>query len=357
MGRAERLSAVNKNPRGPALFLLLCLALCLAAGCQKTPRKYTREIYGAFDTAVQLSAYAEDQEQFDKLAELAEEELLRLSHLYDIYTPYQGVRGLYWLNSQAGQGPVQLEPEVLDLLEFSRECFRLTEGRVNPAMGAVLSVWHDLRLEAGQNPDRARLPQDQELKAAAEHCRMEDLEIDRRAGTAELRDPEMQLDVGAIAKGYAVQRVVEKLEAAGYRDFVLSAGGNVQAQGSPPDRESWSVGVQSPEAPGELAAVLEVSDQAVVTSGGYERFYVVDGRRYHHIVDPASLYPAERMLSATVICAEGGLADCLSTALFLMEPQQALDFIQTVPGARALLVTLDGEILDSAGLLGPDRLE
>ena len=147
--------------------LSLCLIGCLAAGCQKTLQKYTQEVYGAFDTVIQITAYAENQAQFDELAQLAEDELLRLSQLYDIYTPYQGVQGLYQLNQQAGQGPVKLEPEALDLLEFGQDCFRLTEGRVNVAMGAVLSIWHDLRLEAGHNPDQARLPRQEELEAAA----------------------------------------------------------------------------------------------------------------------------------------------------------------------------------------------
>ncbi len=308
MGRAGRIKPARRAV-GLLVCLSLCLIGCLAAGCQKTLQKYTQEVYGAFDTVIQITAYAENQAQFDELAQLAEDELLRLSQLYDIYTPYQGVQGLYQLNQQAGQGPVKLEPEALDLLEFGQDCFRLTEGIV-----------------------------------------------DRQAGTAELRDPKMRLDVGAVAKGYAVQQVTETLEEAGYRDFILSAGGNVQAQGTPPDRDNWTVGVQSPEEPGKLVAAIEVSDMAVVTSGGYERFYTVEGRQYHHIVDPSTLYPAERMLSATVICPEGGLADCLSTALFLTEPQEALEFVRTIPNARAVLTTLDGEILDSAGLLGPDRV-
>lgn len=336
-------------------LVLAVFCLCLP-GCQRQ-RKYTREIYGAFDTVIQLTAYASGQQEFDRMAQLAEEELLRLSRIYDIYTPYQGVRGLYWLNSQAGQGPVPVEPEALDLLEFGQRCYWLTEGKVNITMGSVLAIWHDLREEAGQNPDQARLPSRQALEQAAQHCRMEDLILDRQAGTAELRDPAMRLDVGAIAKGYAVQLVTALLEQSGYHDFVIAAGGNVQAQGMPPDREAWSVGIADPENPGQLAAAVEVSGLAVVTSGGYERFYTVGGRRYHHIVDPATLEPAEKMLSATVICPDGGLADCLSTALFLMEPEQAIAFIRTIPDARAILVTLEGETLDSQGLIAPDRVD
>lgn len=327
--------------------VLLCLALCLGmlSGCGGEKR-YSGEFYGAFDTVVIVTAYCVSQEEFDGLFSQAEEELLRLSRLYDIYVPYEGVTGLYQLNQKAGQGPVKVEPEVMDLLLFARECYDRTGGVVNVAMGSVLSIWHDLREQAAEEPEKAQLPSREELSQAAEHCRIEDLVLDEEAGTAELRDSQMSLDVGAVAKGFAVQRVTESLMESGYENFVISAGGNVQAQGAPPEKEGWSVGIEDPQQAGELIDTVTITSQAVVTSGGYERFYTVDGKRYHHIIDPETLYPAQRMLSATVICDDGALADCLSTALFLMEPEEALEFARS-QGARAILVTLDGQVLDT----------
>ena len=330
----------------------LCLALCLcllAGGCAVGgPQRYTEEFYGAFDTVITLTAYLEDEQDFEQLAQLAQQRLTAYSQMYDIYVPYAGVKGLYQVNEQAGQGPVEVEPQVIELLQFAQECYELTEGRVNVAMGSVLRIWHDLREAAGQDPDNARLPQEAQLREAAEHTKIEDMVLDAENNTVELRDPAMRLDVGSVAKGYAVQRVTEELKQAGYTDFVLSAGGNVEAAGTPPDRPTWSVGIEDPRQTGALAATVEVTDEAVVTSGGYQRFYTVDGRQYHHIVDPDTLYPAEKMLSATVIYPDSGLADCMSTALFLMEPEQALAFAGQWEGMRVILVTLDGEVLDSA---------
>ena len=213
-------------------------------------------------------------------------------------------------------------------------------------MGSVLSIWHEAREQAAEEPEKAQLPSQEALSQAAEHCRIEDLVLDEEAGTAELRDSQMSLDVGAVAKGFAVQRVTESLMESGYENFVISAGGNVQAQGAPPEKEGWSVGIEDPQQAGELIDTVTITSQAVVTSGGYERFYTVDGERYHHIIDPETLYPAQRMLSATVICDDGALADCLSTALFLMEPEEALEFARS-QGARVILVTLDGQVLDT----------
>lgn len=330
------------------LSLLLCFCL-FTSGCSLWgPKKYTAEFYGAFDTVVKITAYADSQADFDRLAQSAQDQLLHLSQLYDIYVPYAGVQGLYQVNEQAGQGPVPVEQEVIDLLEYCRQCYEWTDGRVNVAMGSVLRIWHDLRELAQAEPGQAALPEQTQLTEAAMHCDINDVVVDTAQNTVELRDPAMRLDVGAVAKGYAVQRVTEQLRLDGYGDFVLSAGGNVVAAGSPQGRDAWSVGIEDPREPGALAATVEVSDQAVVTSGGYERFYTVGGKTYHHIVDPATLYPAERMLSATVITPDSALADCLSTALFLMEPQEALSFARQMEDVRAILVTLDGQVLDSA---------
>ena len=329
-------------------WALLLLTMLLAVGCgSRGPQKYTGEFYGTFDTRVQVTAYSESQQEFEAFFQQVEQRMNHYSQLYDIYTPYQGVQGIYQLNAQAGAGPVAVAPEVVDLLLFAQQCYEQTQGRVNVALGRVLALWHDLRTQANQDPKQASLPTRQALEDAAQHCNMGDMLIDAAAGTVELKDPLMRLDVGSIAKGYGVQRVTQELLDLGYRDFVISAGGNVEARGTPMERAGWSVGIADPQSPQELLTTVEVADKAVVTSGGYERFYTVDGQRYHHIVDPATLEPAQHMLAATVICPDSALADCYSTAFFLMEPQQALALAKQMPELRLILVTLDGQVLDS----------
>ena len=156
----------------------------------------------------------------------------------------------------------------------------------------------------------------------------------------------MRLDVGAVAKGYAAQLVADELTAQGYTSFVISAGGNVVTRGSAQDGHSWQVGIQSPDDAAQLLATVESRNSAVVTSGGYQRYVEIDGVRYHHIIDPATLMPANYVKSATVLHADSGIADALSTACFLMHPEEAMVLVKDC-GGRVIVETLDGTILDS----------
>jgi len=329
-------------------LLLLCAMLPLSGCAQSSKQKYSAEIYGAFDTVTTVTAYCSSEKEFNAFRDKTEKLLLYYSRLYDIYMDYQDVEGIYAVNEAAGDHPVKVEPEVMSLLRFGIESYELTQGRVNIAMGSVLSIWHDLREQAQTDPASAKLPEESQLRSAAQHCDLMKLQLDDDAGTAYLEDPEMRLDVGAIAKGYAAQQVYEKLVKAGYQNFVLSAGGNVIAAGTPEGRDSWSVGIESPLENGDLIDTVSCKNQAVVTSGGYERFYTVDGKQYHHIVDPDTLYPAEYVKSATVIYSDSSLADAFSTAMFLMTPEKSLALAKKYPGMRIILMDANGKIIDSA---------
>ncbi len=322
-----------------ALLVALALSISLLSGCTGAKSRYTAYDY-SFDTDVTLIAYCGSQASFDQLRETIFGTMKRLHKAFDIYHEYEGMSNLYTLNQHPGE-PVVLEPEALELLAYGKEVYALTEGRVNVAMGAVLRLWHDAR-ETGVLPDPAA------LKESKEHCSMDDLIVDVDGGTACLADPLASVDVGAIAKGWAAQRAAEAAEAAGFTDFVLSAGGNVVARGQAEDR-AWKVGVRDPQASSETAILttVEVNDMALVTSGGYERNLTVDGKTYCHIIDPVTAYPADNMLSATVICSDSALGDALSTAVFLMTPEEAVRFVKDrFPDVRLILVDLNGTMIE-----------
>lgn len=321
-----------------ALLLAALMLLCSAASCGGARTRFTAYDY-SFDTDVTLIAYCGSEKAFEDLRQTVFGEMRRLHRIFDIYHTYEGVDNLCAVNALAGQ-EAPAEPEVLELLTFGKEVYDLTGGRVNIAMGAVLSLWHEAR-ETGV------LPEESALRAAGEHCDIENLRLDPKKQTVTLLDPAMSLDVGAVAKGWAAQRAADAAEQAGYTDFVLSAGGNVIVRGQA-DGRPWRVGVRDPQSEDgtALAAQLETSDTALVTSGGYERNLTVDGKTYCHIIDPATLYPADKLLSATVILPDSGLADGYSTALFLMEPREALDFARA-RGFRALIIDKSGAVLDS----------
>ena len=218
------------------------------------------------------------------------------------------------VNDSAGKEPVTVEPEVLALLKDCRSYYEGTQGRVNVAMGSVLCLWHEAR-EAGLNdPDNARLPDMEALQEAAKHTSFDTVVLDENAGTVFLTDSDQRLDVGAVAKGWTAQRVGELLP----EGYMLNLGGNVCTRGTKPDGGKWNIAVQSPNVGEDNLCVVSLAGQSLVTSGDYQRNYTVDGKSYHHIIDPDKLMPSEYWRSVSILCNDSGLADCLSTALFLL---------------------------------------
>ena len=236
-----------------------------------------------------------------------------------------------------------MDERILSLLQFAQTAWTETGSRVNAAMGSVLALWHDAREQALEDPDRAALPDRSALEEAALHTDLSALELDLEAGTAFLTDPDMALDVGALAKGYAVEQVA----AAAPDHFLISVGGNVCATGPKPDGTPWTVAVENPDG-GDFLKLLYAEDRSVVTSGDYQRYFELDGVRYHHIIDPDTLEPAAYWRSVTVVADSSAAADCLSTALFTLsqaEGQRLLDQW----GAEALWIGRDGAQVMSPG--------
>ena len=331
-------------------FLALSLLLCLLAGCAAPGETAGPTIYEAtyltlFDTVTTIKGTAESKEAFGQTAQAIHDEMLRYHQLFDIYNDYEGVNNLKTVNDQAGIAPVQVDGAIIDLLTDCRAYYELTGGRVNVAMGSVLRLWHEARSEGLEDIANARLPDMEALKAAAEHTDISCLIIDEEASTVYLSDPEMRLDVGAVAKGWAAQRVAENAPAG----LLLSVGGNICATGPKTEDAPWVIGVRDPAgAADDYLHTLYVSSGSAVTSGDYQRAYMVDGKLYHHIIDPDTLMPSTYWSSVTILCADSGLGDALSTALFLLpqiEGQALLDRC----GAEAMWVDPDGNCFYSPG--------
>jgi thiamine biosynthesis lipoprotein len=202
------------------------------------------------------------------------------------------------------------------------------------------------RTQGIDDPDNAYLPSMEELQAAAKHTSIEDVVIDEAASTVYLKDPAMSLDVGAVGKGYAVEQVCRLAEQQGFTSGLVSIGGNVRAIGSKGKNQPWDVGIQNPdkESANTYLNVVNLSGMSLVSSGGYERYYTVNGKDYNHIIDPQTLYPAEYFRDVTILCQDSGLADALSTAIFTMPFDEGLALIESLPGVEALWVLPSGEL-------------
>ena len=331
----------------------LLLALLLLCGCTAAPAKteetaskrYEATFLTLFDTVTTIVGYAETEADFTATAQAIHDDLLEYHQLYDIYNEYEGMNNLKTVNDHAGEAPVSVDRKIIDLLLFSKDLYTRTGGKVNIAMGSVLSLWHDARELGVQYPDEAALPDRDALERAAAHTDINSIQIDEEKDTVFFSDPEVRLDVGAIAKGYAVQQVCGSAPAG----LLISVGGNVCATGPKPETgQPWVVGIQNPDAPEEYLHTIYVEDFSVVTSGDYQRYFTVDGVAYHHIIDPDTLFPADYWRSVTILCPDSGLADALSTALFTL-PQQEGQALLDAFGAQAMWVRPDSSILYSPG--------
>lgn len=335
-----------------AVLILSGLAAgCGTAGIRKKQKPFDVQYLTYFDTVTSITIYADDEEQFDEWEQLVHSELERYHQLYDIYHSYEGVNNIKVINDHAGMSPVEVPEDILDLLEFSLKEYDLTGGGVHVGMGSVLSIWHDYREMALGESKFPMVPSMTELESAAKHMDIHDIHLDRQAGTVYLEDPEMRLDVGAVAKGYTAQRLADTLRAAGVTNALLSLGGNVVTIGSRGDGKPWRVGIQNPDPGAEnpYVQVVDLTDMCLVTSGTYQRFYEVDGTRYHHIINPELLMPWNEYQSVTILSPDSGEADALSTAVFNMKPEEGLALIESLDKTEALWILPDGSRMESSG--------
>lgn len=313
----------------------------------KEQKKYSAQFLELFNTVTEIVAYSDSKEDFSVLAQLIYNNLEEYHKLYDKYNDYTGINNIKTINDNAGIKPVKVDQRIIDLLLFSKNIYQLSNGKVNIAMGSVLEIWHDYREEGIINPESAKLPPMDQLEAANLHTDIDKLIIDETASTVYLSDKNMKLDVGAIAKGYATEQVCKIAKDNSYENFLLSVGGNVRSVGKKgPKKELWSVGIQNPDKASEQKNLytLGLTDLSLVASGNYERYYTVDGKIYHHIIDPVTLMPSEYFTAVSIICKDSGLADALSTTIYNMPFEEGKALIESLDDTEAFWVFHDGVI-------------
>ena len=351
----------SRITRITAALLAAVLSLSLLVGCKpkKELTRYTTIFYDVFDTVTQVIAYCESEEEFNTQMQALHQDLIVYNQLYDIYNDYDGVVNVKTINENAGKAPVQVDDRILSMLELARQMYKLTDGKINIAMGSVLGIWHDYREAAEQNASETdnTLPTQEELEAAAQHCDINGLVIDEDAKTVYLSDPEMSLDVGSVGKGYAVEMVCRAAEARGLTSALLNVGGNVRAIGTKPNSGPWVAGVDNPwpDQDGQYATASYVDTvelqpgQSLVISGDYQRYFTVDGVRYHHLIDLTTLQPARYMNSVAIVSSDSGLGDALSTGVFCMPVEKGQALIEQLNDVEALWMLSDETMLQSSG--------
>ncbi len=326
------------------LSLLACLALILC-GCaspegsaEGKQKRYTATFLELFDTVTTIVGMADSEEAFEAKVQSIRDGLWHYHRLFDIYNTYEGIINLRTVNDTAHISPVKVDSEIIELLEDCKYYYKETDGSFNPAMGSVLALWHAAREDSLDDPMNAYLPSIEELREAAKHTSPDDIIIDKDSSTVFFSDSYLKLDVGAVAKGWAVQKVCEAAE----EGLLISVGGNVYATG-PKDKNGspWAVGIKNPDTESDYLHILSIKNGCVVTSGSYQRAYAFDGRLYHHIIDPDTLFPSEKWTSVSVVCENSGMADVLSTALFIKDLDGGKELLSRF-GAEAMWVDASG---------------
>lgn len=284
-------------------------------------------------TRVSILVCGEDRESAEKAIESALDEMRRVEA---IMTHRREDSPLGLLNRSAGRSPVPLPAEVLDLLVEAKHVHALTDGAFDVTFGPLGDLWDAVK--------RTRhVPAPAEIRDELSRVGSRLLDIDSRNGTAHLRKKGMRVGLGGIAKGYAADRAARVLREAGFRDFAVDAGGDL-VLGERRAGKPWRVGIRHPRDPARNVAIVPVANGAVATSGDAERYFVLEGKRYGHILDPRTGRPADRCQSVTVIGPHAYFADAMATGVFVLGPEKGISLLESLEG-------MEGIVLDSAGAI------
>ena len=328
--------------------LCVLLMIFLLSGCDREVGERQQTLY-IFGTLLDITAYDADPMVFQRAVSRLDQ---TLQQMHRDWHAWKGEGELIRLNQALAQGEMfTLSSQMAELLRQGQTYFRQSEGLFNPAIGRLIALWgfHDDELPTGKPPDRQRVD---ELVAAAPG--MDDLTIQGDRISSSNR--QVQLDLGAYAKGYALNLALDQLRDDGLRNVIVNAGGDLCVAGRHGNRP-WRIGVRHPQGSGVIAS-LELEDgECVMTSGNYERYREFEGIRYGHIIDPRSGYPVAHVASATVISCRGGLADAAATALSVAGPRQWQRIATKLAVDQVMLVDETGRVFLTPAMQARVRFE
>lgn len=314
-------------------FLTMFLLLFAVTARAATEKIVAQKMGSRFE----ITAVAQEAAQAHAAIEAAYAEIDRLEAMI---SSWRDTSETHRINAAAGIEPVAVSPELFHLIRRACKVSALTHGIFDVTFAGAGKLW-DFKAE---NP---RLPDPEAVKNKLRLVDYRKIQFDDQNKTVYLSEKGMRLGFGAIGKGFAANRAVQVLKAHGIRSGVVNAGGDLVAFGTQEDGRPWGVAIADPQNRDSVFAWLRVDNQAVVTSGDYERFIEVDGKRYSHILHPRTGYPVDDLRSVTIICPDGELADALATSVFILGRHDGLDLVNKLKGVEAILVTAEGSFLYS----------
>jgi thiamine biosynthesis lipoprotein len=320
---------------------LLLAALLLVLVCPPARAEWFKREQAIMGTRVAVELWADDPALAERAMGAVMDEMHRTDELMSTYKPDSQ---LSQVNAQAFERPVPVDREIVEVVQRALEMSRLSGGAFDVTYASV-GYLYDYRAH--------RRPTDEQIAASLPGVDYRQVVVDAGEGTIRFLREGVRIDLGGIAKGYAVDRSIEKLRALGISHAMVNAGGDTRLLG---DRRGkpWVVGVRDPRNENRLVTRLPLEDEAISTSGDYERYFEEDGVRYHHILVPGTGRPAKEVRSATVIGADATLTDALSTTVFVLGVARGMALIATIAGVEAVVVDAEGRIYYSNGLESPE---
>ncbi|PAB57235.1 FAD:protein FMN transferase [Anaeromicrobium sediminis] len=329
------------------LILLIIGISIIFSGCSKKVEPIKRQTY-ALGTIIDFTLFEEDEDKANKAIDRA---ISRINEIEKNMSTNIGESEISSVNKYAGQRRVKVSDDTIYVIKRALEFGKISDGKFDVTILPLIKAWNI-------GTDKERIPPKEEIEYLIKNIDYKNVEVNDETNEVYLKSKEMGIDLGGIAKGYIGDEVRKIFKEDGIDSAVVSLGGNVTLVGKKIDSSDWKVGVQNPESPrGSHIGVIQAGETNIVTSGNYERYFEKDGKRYHHILDPESGYPAENgVISTTIITIDGVSADALSTSIYLLGLEEGMKLIESLSNVECIIVTEDRNVYSSSGIKGKFNL-
>ena len=374
----KKVNMNNINKKFGKMGLIFLISVLIFSCFNNKEKVYTETVDGLFDTVHVISGYDKSEQEFKKKVKFYQEEMEKLHKLYTSYEDFQGINNISTINENAGIKPVKVDRNIIDLLKDTLERNKEISDKVNIAAGNVIDLWDKAKTEG-------KLPEQSELEKMQKCAKTENIVIDEQNSTVFIKEKCTKLNLGAVAKGYAVEQVTKKMEKAGMTSFIISAGGNVKVVGKRkiPKKESeitdlksckdqFCIGIALPlyndnkidksnpynNGKNDYLAKIATENMSIVTTGNYQRYFVMDNKVYGQVINLETLKPEDSFASVSVITEDSGLADFMSTTLFLLSYEEGKALIEKMGKKEKIDVIWamkNGDVMSSEGLISGEN--
>ena len=374
----KKVNMNNINKKIGKMGLIFLISVLIFSCFNNKEKVYTETVDGLFDTVHVISGYDKSEQEFKKKVKFYQEEMEKLHKLYTSYEDFQGINNISTINENAGIKPVKVDRNIIDLLKDTLERNKEISDKVNIAAGNIIDLWDKAKTEG-------KLPEQSELEKMQKCAKTENIVIDEQNSTVFIKERCTKLNLGAVAKGYAVEQVTKKMEKAGMTSFIISAGGNVKVVGKRkiPKKKSeitdlkscknqFCIGIVLPlyndnnidksnpynNGKNDYLAKIATENMSIVTTGNYQRYFVMDNKVYGHVINLETLKPEDSFASVSVITEDSGLADFMSTTLFLLSYEEGKALIEKMGKKEKIDVIWamkNGDVISSEGLISGEN--